>query len=107
MLDARDAAADKKQEEKRQKAQEKKEEELAKLRERKELAREGAQQLWKSRGNYKALAKKQMYSFLAEIGAWVVTDATMGATRPVKANDGLKEVLWASYEKSLENAGGN
>jgi hypothetical protein len=60
MLDARNAAADKKQEEKRQKAQEEKEEELARLRQRKELAREGAHQLWKSRGNFKALAKNML-----------------------------------------------
>jgi len=107
MINERDAEAEKKQEEKRQKALERKEDEAAKLRERKELAREGAQQLWKARGNYKVLSKKQMYAFLAEIGAWVVTDATTGTTRPVKATDALKEVLWSSYEKSLENAGGS
>ena len=41
---------------------EKKEEEAAKLRERKELAREGTQQLWKARGNHtRRSSKEQMY----------------------------------------------
>eukprot|EP00966_Prymnesium_polylepis_P301579 6967742-Prymnesium_polylepis.1 len=33
--------------------------------------------------------------------------ARRGQRSQAKANDGLTEVLWAAYEKSLENAGGN
>eukprot|EP00966_Prymnesium_polylepis_P326734 7382636-Prymnesium_polylepis.1 len=93
-------------EEKRQRALERKEDEVARLRERKELARSAAKRLWKARGEYKKLVKKELCSFLAEIAATVPDTSGKGEVRLPKSTDALKEVLWPAYEKSLANAKG-